>query len=240
MPIVGTLINVVVVALGALVGLSTHKDLTPEWQGKVRKLLGVFLIWYGLMMIWKGLNGSFWQVSHQFVILMVSLIIGRIVGRLLRIQVSLNRLGKFARQQLSLPPAQARQPSPGFLACTIVYCAAPLAFVGALHEGISADSKPLIIKSLMDGLAMVAFVRFFGPLAALSVLPLLAYQGSCALLGQLLEPLLRHHNLVDSVEVVAGFIVVCVALVILEFKKVDLSDYLPSLMIAPLLTWWSR
>jgi uncharacterized membrane protein YqgA involved in biofilm formation len=34
--------------------------------------------------------------------------------------------------------------------------------------------------------------------------------------------------------------VFCVALIILELKKVELADYLPSLAFAPLLAWMFR
>ena len=37
-----------------------------------------------------------------------------------------------------------------------------------------------------------------------------------------------------------GFLVVSVALVILEIKKIELADYLPSLFFAPLITWLCR
>ncbi len=240
MPIAGTLLNVAAIALGALVGLSTRKDLTTEWQGNIRKILGALLIWLGWVMIWKGINGSFRQVCLQIGILLLSLIIGRIIGRLLHLQAGLNHLGQYARRQLSLPPEQARQFAPGFLACTIIYCAAPLAVVGGLQEGLNSDPKLLIIKALMDGLAMVAFARFFGHMAVFSVIPLLVYQGAFGIIGQNLEPFLHQHNLIDAVSTAAGYIVICVSLVVLEFKKISLSDYLPALGVAPLVTWWLR
>ena len=71
-------------------------------------------------------------------------------------------------------------------------------------------------------------------------MPLLAYQESWAWLGQFLEPTLHRHALLDPVEATLGFQVFCVSLVILEFKRIALSDYLPALVLAPLLAWWAR
>jgi len=51
------------------------------------------------------------------------------------------------------------------------------------------------------------------------------------------EPFLRLHGLLDSVNAVGGLIVCTVGLVIFEFKKVELADFLPSLVVAPLITW---
>jgi uncharacterized protein len=69
-------------------------------------------------------------------------------------------------------------------------------------------------------------------------LPVLAFQGSIALVcAHFIEPFLRAHGLVNSVNAVGGLLVFSVALVILDLKKIALADYLPSLAVAPLLTW---
>jgi len=42
-----------------------------------------------------------------------------------------------------------------------------------------------------------------------------------------------------SISATGGLLVLCIPMVILGLKKVPLADYLPSLIIAPLLTrWW--
>ena len=238
MPITGTILNVAAIVVGAVAGLATRKDFTPEWQLRIRKLLGVFMVWFGLKIVWSGLNGSFWQVTREFVIMLVALMLGKMVGRLLRLQKSLNRLGQYAKQQFTQPGRSSEGSARGFLTCTVVYGAAPLAILGSLHEGLTGDFHPLAIKAAMDGLAAVAFARVFGPAILLAILPMVAYQGSWVLLGGYLEPILHHRALADSVEVVLGFQILCVSLVILEISKIELSDYLPALIFAPLLTWW--
>jgi uncharacterized membrane protein YqgA involved in biofilm formation len=42
-----------------------------------------------------------------------------------------------------------------------------------------------------------------------------------------------------SLGIAGGLIVACIAVVILNLRKVPLADYLPALALAPLLTrWW--
>jgi len=43
--------------------------------------------------------------------------------------------------------------------------------------------------------------------------------------------------LIESVNVVGGLIACVVALVIFEVRNVQLANFLPSLVVAPLLTW---
>jgi len=44
--------------------------------------------------------------------------------------------------------------------------------------------------------------------------------------------------LLDAVNATDGLLIFCVALIILEVKKVRVADYLPSLIFAPLLMRW--
>jgi uncharacterized membrane protein YqgA involved in biofilm formation len=89
----------------------------------------------------------------------------------------------------------------------------------------------------MDGLATMAFVTTFGWGVMLSVIPVVAYQGTITLSARFLGSLLEERGLIDSLNATGGMLVFCIALVILELKKIELADYLPSLAFAPLLTW---
>jgi len=60
------------------------------------------------------------------------------------------------------------------------------------------------------------------------------------LCANLVGPFLAAHELTASVNAVSGLLVFSVALVMLGLKKIELTDYLPSLAVAPLLTWLFR
>lgn len=118
---------------------------------------------------------------------------------------------------------------------------APLGVLGALQDGLNGHWQALGIKSVMDGLATMALVSTFGWGVILSALPVLAYQGTLTLAARLLAPILQQNPLLlDSIQATGGLLVFCVALIILELKRIELADYLPSLVYAPLLAWlWS-
>jgi uncharacterized membrane protein YqgA involved in biofilm formation len=107
--------------------------------------------------------------------------------------------------------------------------------LGAVSDGLSGYFQPLIIKAVMDGLATMAFARMFGWSVVLSALPVLACQGTITLLSRWLA---QHLSLpmIQSIDATSGLLIFCVALVILELKKLDLADYLPSLVFGPLIT----
>ncbi|HEX3857007.1 MAG TPA: DUF554 family protein [Verrucomicrobiae bacterium] len=126
----------------------------------------------------------------------------------------------------------------GFIACAILFCAAPLGLLGAVTDGLSGDFYLLAVKAFMDGLAMTGFMKMFGWPAALSAFPVYFFLAALTLVAQFYaKPFLDAHNLIDSVNVAGGFIACAVALVIFEIRKVELANYLPALAIAPLLAW---
>ena len=113
-----------------------------------------------------------------------------------------------------------------------------MAILGALQDGLLGSYRTLAIKSVLDGLATMAFAKVFGWGVLLAAIPVLVYEGGATLLFNLLEPIWRAPGLLESVSLVCGFLVFSIALIILELKRVALADYLPSLVLAPLLTWF--
>ena len=241
-PMIGAALNAAGIIVGGLFGLNRRKPLTPPHESYVKVALGAFAVFYGLRLTWISLNGTFLQILRQLLIAVVALMLGKIGGRLLRLQKLSNRVGRGARDRIAAAePGDPQRSSEGFKTCAALFCAAPLAVLGSVQDGLSDYYYPLAVKAVMDGLATMGFVRLFGWGVMLAALPVLAVQGTITLAcAQYLRPLLETHNLVDSVNAVGGLLVFCVALVILELKRIELADYLPSLAIAPLLAWVLR
>lgn len=234
----GTILNAAGILIGGFVGLFWKRQFTPSAQFALKGLLGVLTVYVGLRAVWLGLGGGFWSVGKQVLILVLALTLGRIAGRLLCIQKGMNRLGQFARERFTLAgPGKPQSFGEGFTTCTVLFCVAPLAILGAVQDGLAGQWQTLGVKAVLDGLATMAFVRTFGWGVMVSALPVVSFQGTIALAIHLLAPFLQNHGLLDSVNTVSGMLVFSVALIILDLKKVEVGDYLPSLAFAPLLTW---
>ena len=235
----GTVLNVAGILIGGGIGLARQKPLPPAIEAFLRSALGAFATFFGLRLTWLSLNGSLAQVLKQLLIAVLAMMLGKIAGRLLRLQKMSNRLGQTARERIAgANSAGPRRLSDGFKTCAALFCAAPLAVLGAVQDGLSGYFYPLGVKAVMDGLAAMGFAGLFRWGVLLAALPVLTFQGTITLAcAQWLKPLLAAHGLVDSVNAVGGLLVFCVALVILGLKKIELTDYLPSLVFAPLLTW---
>ena len=58
--------------------------------------------------------------------------------------------------------------------------------------------------------------------------------------ARFLQPWLQAHSLLDPVNATGGLLIFCVALIIFEIRKIELTYYLPSLFFAPLFAWLLR
>jgi uncharacterized membrane protein YqgA involved in biofilm formation len=235
---VGPILNAAGIVIGGLFGLLRPARLSPVQEGYIKLALAGLTIFYGLRLTWLSFSGTFWQILKQVLVMIVAMMIGKFLGRLLQFQKMSNHLGQLARESMSrVRPNDPNRASEGFKTCAALFCAPPLGLVGAMQDGLTAYWYPLAVKAFIDGFAAMGFVALFGWSVLLSGLPVLALYGTLSVLGAYFAgPLLAAHGLSGSVNAVSGVLIFSVALVMLGIKKIELTDYLPSLVIAPLLT----
>jgi hypothetical protein len=202
-------------------------------------ILGVSTMWFGLKLTWSSLNGSIAQGAKELCIVLLAMTLGKMTGKLIRLQKLSNSVGQYATSVLTAPTAHKRF-SDGFVMATALFCAGPLAVLASVQEGLNGFSPVFLVKAATDGLATYAFCAKFGWGALVSAIPVLALEGALIRGVQLLEPFLRSRPwpLIDAVNAVDGLLIFCVAMIILELKKIQVADYYPSLLFAPLLAWW--
>jgi hypothetical protein len=239
---IGAFLNAIGILLGALFGLAQRAPLSAGTQNFFRRALGAATVFSGLRLVWLHVNGTFSSCAKQIFIALLAVTLGNWIGRLLRLQKISNRLGRHAGSLIAA--TQSKSPpkaGDGFIACMILFCAAPLGPLGAVTDGLAGDFSLLAVKAVMDALAAAGFVKLFGWPAALSAFPVYAFLGALSLACQFYGvPLLHAPHLADSVSVTGGFVACVVALVIFEVRKVELANYLPGVAVAPVLTWLFR
>ncbi len=236
----GAFLNALGILLGALGGLVARVPLSARAQGFFKAALGAFTVFYGLRLVYENVQGTFTGCARQIFVAALAVVLGCWTGKILQLQKISNRVGHHAALLLAAaqknPPGKA---AAGFTAASILFCAAPLGFLGAVADGLENYFYLLLVKAVMDGLAMMSFVKLFRWPAALAAVPVFLFLNGLTLLVQLgAQPWLDAHFLIHPVNVAAGIVTCIVALVILEVRRVELANYLPALAIAPLLAHW--
>lgn len=235
----GTLINALAIVVGTIVGLTRKTPMSAENQTFMKVVLGAATVIVGLWLVWDSLkeSGSLLQILWRIGVVILAMMLGKLTGRLLHLQKLSNRLGQFARERLAaVPKAKPSGVSDGLNVCAALFCAAPLGILGAASEALGGGPMPLLIKATMDGLAAMGFVAMFGWGVALSALPVFAFQGAVfVLVRNFALPYLQAHELVGVTNATAGLLVFSVSLLIFEVRRIEIADYLPSLVWAPVL-----
>ena len=234
----GATLNALGILLGGMLGLIFNRQLATSTQVAVRGIVGIVTVFISLRITWAGISGGSAPALKQLAIVLLALTLGRVIGRQLRIQKLFNQIGQFASSRY----AAARPEDPdrfynGFAVCTLLFCAGPLGVVGSILAGLANDWEPLAIKMVVDGLAAMGFACIFGPGILLSALPVFVFFGTLTIAAQQFGPMLESRHLIAAIVAVGGLLTFCVALIVLELKKLDVADYLPSLVVAPLIAW---
>jgi uncharacterized membrane protein YqgA involved in biofilm formation len=237
--VIGAFLNAIGILIGAVFGLALLEPLNLRTQIFFRSALGVFTVCVGIVLVWLSINGSAMSCVRQFCLAVLAIVLGRWLGKQFRLQDLSNRLGRFTGQRITAAQnGSATRLSDGFNSCVLLFCVGPLGLLGAVTDGLSGFFYLLAIKGLMDGLAMTGLVKTFNWFSALSAFPVFAFLCTITFTCHVYAaPLLSAHGLTDSVNATIGLITITVALVIFEVHKVDLANYLPSLILAPVLTW---
>jgi uncharacterized protein len=236
---IGALLNAIGILLGGIFGLARSKRFSLPAQIFFRNAIGAFNVFFALRLIYESMGGTFSTCLKQIFIGVVAVVLGFWVGKLLRLQKFSNYLGRTAGNTIAQAAKHPDQPAAdGFNASAVLFCAEPLGMVGAVTDGLSNYFYLLAVKAATDLLAMLDLVKVFRWPAALSAIPVFVFFSAIALAVQVyIKPLLTPLEL-DSINIAAGLLACIITVVMFGIRKAELANYLPALVVAPLLTKW--
>ncbi len=227
----GTLLNVATVLVGTVIGVAIGSRMPPRMQESLVTGLGFFTL---LISVSMGL-GIFTDPAAQpgdDLAVLAAVLGGVAIGELLRIQDGLEWLGGWFQRHL----ASGERPSriaEGFVTASLVFCVGPLTILGSLENGLTGDIRLLAIKSLLDGVASIAFAAALGWGVALSAITVLVVQGGIAAGASALSSVMGPITIL-AVSSAGGIVLLGVALRLLDLKPVRVANFLPALLLAPI------
>ncbi len=224
----GTLINVVTILVGGLLGLVLGSRLPERLRQTVMAGLGLFTFAFGLKM--------FLDTQNALTVL-ASLLLGAVVGEWLRIEDGLRNLGRWLEARLNKGDhsAQDNRFVRGFLTASLVFCVGPMAILGSIQDGLTGNFQTLAVKAILDGFGALAFASTLGVGVLFSAVVLLGYQGSISLMAAQLQALITP-AMMQELNATGGVILLAIAIgSLLEIKPIRAGNFLPALVIAPLM-----
>ena len=243
MTMIGTLINIVAVLLGGTIGLLFGAHLPKRVNQTVVAGIGLFTAAIGVQLFTRTENP---------IVILGSLLLGGLLGEWWRIESRLQGIGgwlelHFAKgsnrggvtiEGENRDRAGLGTSSPfnkGFLTASLVFCMGPLTILGSIQDGLTGDYSFLAIKSVLDGFAGLAFAATLGVGVLFSTLVILVYQGGLSLLASQAQAVITP-EMINEMTAVGGVLLLGLAVSsLLELKPIRVGNFLPALLIAPVI-----
>ena len=243
LPGIGTAVNVVAVLVGTVLGVLLGHRLPERTRRVVTDGLGlVTLLIAGTSaaaVTDDALSKSVGSAAPMLIVL-GAVLIGGIIGSLLRIEDRLEGFGGVLQRSAvrrfgAGGGSEARERFiQGFVVSSLVFCVGPLTILGSINEGLGNGADQLLLKAALDGFAAIAFAAAFGWGVGFSVIALVVIQGGLTAFGAVLGSFVPDAHL-SALTATGGLLLVGVALRLLDLKQLKVADLLPALLVAPLL-----
>ena len=240
---IAVFVNCFAVILGSFLGIMFSRKMNSELNITICDAAGVVTFVIGLQM---ALN------YNNIIYVILSLIIGGILGNLANIDGKILQFGKFLEKhlyhkkialqnsqiqfsetsstELKTKKLSQKNFAYAFLNASVLFCVGAMAIIGSFKAGIQKDYTIIFTKSVLDGFMSIGFAASMGVGTAFSCIAILLYQGALTLLASFISPFVTD-ALITELSATGGCMIMMIGLNLLEIKKIKTANYLPSMIL---------
>lgn len=226
---VGTLINVGAIILASAIGVLLKGRLSDRYSRIIIRAMGLVTLILGVTMAIK---------AEQMILIVVSLVVGSLLGEFLSLDQRFNRAATALRSALPSSKGKATMDkdrfTEGFVTATLLFCVGSMAILGPIQEASGQEPTLLLTKSVMDGISAMFFAASFGIGVMLSAAPVLIYQGAISLFSSSVMTFLSPETMTE-LSATGGILLVGLGISILGMRNLNVINMLPSLVIIVIL-----
>jgi uncharacterized membrane protein YqgA involved in biofilm formation len=236
----GTLINVVAIVVGTIIGVLVGNRLSEKTSRVVTDGLGLVVLVLGGLNVISLLDEQFVSsvgAGIPLLIVIGAILIGGIIGSALKIEQRLEKFGSILQKRFAGKGTKDSKEKfiTGFVNASLVFTIGPLAILGALSDGLGQGIEQLATKSILDGFASLAFAASLGWGVALSAIPVGLWQGLLTALAFAVGSVMSA-PVIAALTATGGVLLLGVGLRLLQLRQVAVGNMLPALIVAPVLT----
>ncbi len=215
----GVLVNTAAIIVGSLIGIMLRKGL-PE---RLSKTLTTAI---ALAVMYIGIDGM--MSGENTLVLVLSMVIGAVIGTLLDLDCRLDALGKKIESRFK--GSANNRIAEGFVSATLLFCVGAMAIVGALQSGLTGNHETQYTKAILDLISAAILASTLGWGVMLATVSVFAFQGSVVLLAQLVEPYLNNY-VIGEMTCAGSVLILALALNMLGITKIKLMNLLPAMFV---------
>lgn len=223
MVLLGSFLNALFIVIGALMG-RLFKNIPESMQQTIMSIIGLVVAVLGIQM---GITSS------NFIVIVISLVIGTVIGEWLDLEGKFNRFGKWV-ESLFGKKAQQGTIAEGFVTATLIFVIGSMAIIGALDSGLRHDHDVLITKGIIDGFLAIILASTLGIGVLLSAVPVFLYQGAIAVFAGVISKYIPQEALnlfITEMTATGGVMILAIGLNITGLTKIRVANLLPAIVM---------
>jgi uncharacterized membrane protein YqgA involved in biofilm formation len=219
----GPLVNAAVIVVCALAGCFLIRGIPPRFEEILKQAIG-------LAIIYVGIKGA--MENQRFLLLILSLVAGSVIGELINIDALMNRFGAWAERKLYSGGKDSASVSfsKGFVSASILFCTGSMAIVGSMQSGLQGKYELLFAKSILDGSISLVFGASMGIGVVFSALPVLVYEGCLVLLARAASVFLSA-DIIREMSAAGSLLVAAIGFNFLSTKEIKVANLIPAIFI---------
>jgi uncharacterized membrane protein YqgA involved in biofilm formation len=233
--VIGTLINVITIIAGTAIGVGIGSKIPIRTRTLITDALGLVTFVSGASACAALWNSSYLDAvggGKPILITLGALLLGGVLGSSFRFEERLEGFGERLKNRFA--KGDDSNFVTGFVTASLIFVIGPMAILGSISDGLGKGNELLVLKSIMDGFAAIAFAAALGWGVAASAISVLIYQGAWSAVGAFLGSVLQNYQ-IDAITGVGGLLLIGIGLKLLNIKSIAIGDMLPALVIAPVL-----
>lgn len=221
MILIGSFVNGLAIILGSLLG-AIFRNISEQKKDTVVKGIGLGVLVLGVQMAFK---------TNSFIIVLISLCVGAMIGEFLGIEDKMNQFGLKLEKKYAKPGSNFAE---GFVTATLIFLIGSMGIIGAIESGVSNNHQTLYTKAVMDGFMSIMLTATLGVGVLFSAIPVFLYQGLIAVLASVIMRYISKDLLdilMNEISAIGGLMILAIALNVMKITKIRVSNYLPGIII---------
>ncbi|MEC1154628.1 DUF554 domain-containing protein [Cytobacillus horneckiae] len=224
--LIGTLVNGVCIIVGTLIGKVLNR-IPENMKTTVMHSIGLAVMVLGLQM---GLK------SDNFLIVILSLVFGAVLGEFFRLEDKLNAVGIWLESKIGSNGQGSI--SQGFVTATLIFVIGAMGVIGALDSGIRGDHSVLYTKSIIDGFTALILTTTLGIGVIFSAVPVILYQGLIALFATQIDrivPQALMDSFITEMTATGGVMIFAIGINLMGLAKIRVANLLPGIIMTAII-----
>lgn len=223
MILLGSIINALLIIIGALLGRFLY-NIPERMKETVMYGIGLAVAAIGIQMTFE---------STQILIVIISIVIGAIIGEWMDLDDKINKLGKWIERKL---PSKKDSPgiAQGFVTATLIFVVGSMAIIGAIDSGLRNDHDVLIMKGIIDGFTSVILSSTLGIGVMISAVPVFLYQGLITVFSTQISRFVPDELLqffISEMTATGGLMIVGIGLNLIGITKIRVANLIPGIVV---------